>query len=120
MNYRQALHAAGSDLERTFAFHLRAHRITGWVQEYPFATECLRNWRLDFAWVDLRMAVEIEGGTKGFGRHNQPAGFEEDCLKYNEGTIRGWRIIRLTSDMVTDGRGIDVVKRAVKMLSEGR
>src|SRR5690606_6883288 len=48
-----------------------------------------RNWRLDFAWPEHRVAVEVEGGTRTGGRHVRPRGFEKDVEKYNELAQRG-------------------------------
>lgn len=115
--YSKALHAAGSELERTLAFHMRAERITGWVQEYEFCPT--RAYRFDFAFPALMLAIECEGGTKGNGRHNRAAGFEEDCHKYNQAVVEGWRVLRFTSDMIMDGRAILTIKRAIKELSKG-
>lgn len=59
-----------------------------------------RAWRLDFAWPEHKIAVELEGGIWVGGRHNRGAGFEEDAVKYNDAVIRGWRILRYTTTML--------------------
>lgn len=48
----------------------------------------------------INFAVEIEGGTKGKSRHTSHAGFVADCEKYNAAARLGWRVFRLTTDMV--------------------
>ena len=45
-------------------------------------------------------AVEVEGGTWINGRHNRGKGFAEDCEKYNQAALLGWRVFRLTIDML--------------------
>ena len=86
----------------------------GWpvpVREYRFAPP--RRWRFDLAWPERRIAVEVDGGTWVGGRHVRGAGYEADCVKLNEATIAGWRVLRVTSRMVEDGRAIDALQRLV-------
>lgn len=63
----------------------------------------LRDWRLDRAWPQYRVAVELEGGTwGGHGRHVRGQGYADDCQKYNAAVALGWRVFRATSDMLRD------------------
>ena len=101
----------GSDLETTFAFQLRALKLPEPVREYRFAPP--RRWKFDFAWLDLLLAVEIEGGTWSGGRHTRGAGFEKDCEKYCEAVLLGWRVLRCTGTMVTSGAAVALVERAL-------
>lgn len=59
-----------------------------------------RRWRFDFAWPERKIALEIEGGVWNYGRHIRPKGFLADLRKYNTAAIMGWRIIRLTPNMI--------------------
>jgi len=61
--------------------------------------------------IDTPIAVEVEGGTFIAGRHSRGKGYEKDCEKYAEALIAGWRVLRVTSGMVEDGRAIDLLKR---------
>lgn len=72
-----------------------------------------RRWRFDLAWEGERFAVEIEGGVfmVGGSRHSRGRGFENDCEKYAEALCRGWRILRVTTDMVRDGRALTYIER---------
>lgn len=72
-----------------------------------------RQWRLDFAWPEFLIALEIEGGIWVKGRHIRPAGFEKDCEKYNAAATLGWTVLRATGAMVKDGRAILAVMRAL-------
>lgn len=57
-----------------------------------------RKWRLDYAWPDLKVGFEIEGGVWGQrGRHVRAAGYEKDCTKYSCAAVLGWQIIRATT-----------------------
>jgi very-short-patch-repair endonuclease len=86
--------------EEEFALQLRAAKIA-FVREHRFHPE--RKWRFDFAVPDLRVAIEIEGGTWIAGRHTTGSGFAKDCAKYNAATLLGWRVLRFTTDMVRTG-----------------
>lgn len=61
-------------------------------------------WRLDFAWLDERIAVAIQGGIwkvskagKRYSgsRHLHPTGYVRDCYKYNAAVAQGWRVVYL-------------------------
>lgn len=77
------------------------------VTEYRFdradtiATKA-RQWRFDYAYVEQRVALEVEGGVWTGGRHTRGAGFLKDMAKYNRAAILGWRVLRTTPDMLTD------------------
>lgn len=107
-------------------------------KEYQFHAE--RRWRFDFHWkhIGKLLAVEVEGAIFGRpvvchqcgqqvkrqvngkwvvvregGRHNTGVGIEGDMEKYNEAALYGWRVIRVTSTMIRDGRAIDWIERAL-------
>lgn len=108
----------GSDGERTFETQLRQIGASGWVREHQF--DASRMWRFDFAWLDLLVAVEVEGGTWSAGRHSRGSGFESDCVKYAEAVIAGWLVLRVTTDMVDDGRAVTLLGRALWSASQRR
>jgi very-short-patch-repair endonuclease len=60
----------------------------------------IRKWRFDFAHVPSKVAIELEGGTWSASRHTTGAGFRRDCEKYNAAVLAGWRVFRLTTDML--------------------
>lgn len=69
------------------------------VREFKFHPT--RLWRFDFAQPDLKIAIEIEGGVHGGrGRHTRGEGFIADCEKYNEATMSGWSVVRITSKQI--------------------
>lgn len=103
---------AQSDLERAFAFQVRAAGIRAAVPEYQFTPP--RRWRFDFAWIDERVAVEIEGGLYVAGRHTRASGFEADAEKYAEAAIAGWLVLRVTGHMVEDLRALKLLERALR------
>jgi len=89
----------GSHLEETF--------LLIWKQipnNFPLEREVkfhpTRRWRFDFANHDIMLAIEIEGGVWSQGRHTRGSGYIEDCLKYNEATMAGWKVLRLPSHLI--------------------
>ena len=91
------LKAIGQDFEREVRFHPP------------------RRWRFDFAIPDLKIAIECEGGIYSNGRHVRGKGFENDCEKYNQAVLDGWRVLRFTGRMVKSGEALQTIERAVLM-----
>lgn len=81
------------------------------VREFAFASP--RRWRFDLAFPSQMVAFEIEGGTWILGRHTSGVGFRRDCDKYNMATLLGWRVYRVTTDMVLDGSALELVRKAL-------
>ena len=85
--------------------------------EYAFHAN--RQWRFDFSWKQNLVACELEGGIwmktkEGYSKgHAHPIRFEKDIEKYNEAALYGWIVIRVTPQMVRDGRAIEWLERAL-------
>ena len=95
--------SAKSRIEESFAFWLTIENLPDHAREYQFHPT--RKWRFDFAWVDQKVAVEIEGITYGDGgRHQQAKGFIGDCEKYEAALLLGWKVYRVPGQWVTQGR----------------
>jgi hypothetical protein len=64
--------------------------------EYVFAPP--RKWRFDFAHIDVKVAVEIDGGSfkPGGGRHGQ----DGDREKLNMASALGWLVFRYSGQMM--------------------
>lgn len=86
----------------------RVHWILGKHEYKPG-----RKWRFDFAWPDLMVAIECEGGTYAGGRHTTGDGFEKDAEKYAEAAARGWTVLRFTQRQITSGAALEVVERVL-------
>lgn len=97
--------------EEAFALHCRVEGLSP-EREYEFAAG--RKWRFDFAFLDRKLAVEIEGGLFSAGRHVRGAAVEKDFEKYNRAALLGWRVLRYSTKMVTDGIAINDVLEMVK------
>lgn len=98
-----------SKLESLMRFHLQAMGL-------PFVTEhrfCKRMWRFDFAIPELLIAIECEGGIFTNGRHTRGKTYEGDLEKYNAAALLGWRVLRFSGDMISNGYAINVIGRTI-------
>lgn len=84
------------------------------VGEVEFGFSHSRKWRFDLAWPKIRLAMEIEGGVWKQGRHNRGSGFMRDMEKYNAAALAGWRLLRVTPQMVTNGEARALLERALR------
>ena len=69
--------------------------ITGFITEHKF--DAVRNYRFDWALLDLKIGIEYEGIFSKKSRHTTAKGFSEDCNKYNFAIHNGWRVLRYTA-----------------------
>jgi len=105
-----------SHLENKFANIWRVLGGPGMEREYRFHHK--RRWRFDFAHPQSRVAVEIEGGTWTSGRHVRASGYSADCEKYNMAQVLGWRVFRLTSDMLAKGQASKHLEPIIQLIKE--
>lgn len=96
------------------AWYLLANGAPAPIEEYNFDALIGRKHRFDFAWVDEMIAVEVDGNawnTRGGGRH----GMDSDREKMNLAVSMGWRVFRLSPQMITNDpvRWVDMIKRAL-------
>lgn len=107
--------AGPSYLEALFDQQLKALKAPAAQREHRFDPQ--RNWRMDFAWPELNLAVEIEGGVWGMGRHNRPKGFIADTEKYNRAAQLGWTVFRFTGKSIKSGEAatqiVDTLNKAL-------
>ena len=92
-------------LEAAFVTWLRQSEnrdLPACVREYQFHPT--RLWRLDFAWPDHKVAVEIDGLVyDGRGGHQTVAGVLGDCEKYEAALLAGWRLYRVPGPWISEG-----------------
>jgi very-short-patch-repair endonuclease len=105
-----------SDLEEQFAFQLRVSNHPEPTREYRFAPP--RRWRFDFAWIEAKVGVEVNGGAWVNGRHNRAGGQAADNEKLNAAVLAGWRILRFTSDAVADGSALQQTEELLAVRSK--
>lgn len=85
------------------------------VPEFRFAEP--RRWRFDYAWIEQKIALEIDGGAWDFapGRHNRRAGFVKDQEKRNSAVLLRWGVLHCTPQDVKDGSIFATIRQALKL-----
>lgn len=88
--------------------------VSGPKLEEEFRFHPVRRWRADFVHHESMTLIEVEGGhwlgNSGKlnpktgkpmkGRHTSGKGFEDDCEKYLEAALLGYKVIRLVSKQI--------------------
>lgn len=118
---------AVSNLEETLALHMRAAGLAP-VREYRLFAELvgtgdglrqrlkdagMRDFRFDFAFLDHKLLIEVDGATYSGGRHVTGAGYEADCTKLNQAVLCGWRVLKFTSASVKSGVALQCIEAAL-------
>lgn len=114
------------DYKAELESQMRAEGLPDYEREFVFNEK--RKWRFDYLFPVERVAVEYEGGIfdKGKGGHSSITGIMRDIEKYNEATLAGYTVIRVTAQSVASGAAIRYIFRAldkarcVKIASDGR
>jgi len=81
------------------------------VREHRFHTT--RKWRFDYAFLQSRVALEVEGGIWTGGRHTSGAGFQKDMEKYNAAALAGWRVFRVTPSGLRSRLTVEMLLEAI-------
>lgn len=115
---------SNSALEAELAFQIRAYKLPVPHREFHFAAmhvgtgrgirnrlraAGLKDWRFDFAWPDLMLAVEVEGVTPEGGGHQKIAGFLGDIEKYHHAQRLGWTIYRTSGPLIKSGDAVRLI-----------
>ena len=115
-----------SALEITLYFQIKALGLPLPEREYRFAAEhvgkgqCIRqrlhqaglkDWRFDFAFIEQKLAVEVEGGAFVNGRHTRGVGFTADIWKYHQAMSLGWTVYRCDGALVRNGEAVGLIER---------
>lgn len=120
-----------SKLEEQLYFQMRTYKLELPLREYRFgamaaggtgkglrdrlAKAGLKDWRFDFAWPNLKLAVEVEGGIFVGGRHNRGKGFENDLEKYDRAMSLGWNIYRCSDRLIKEGRAVRTINQLIEI-----
>ena len=84
---------APSVLESRLSRLLRTARLPVSQREYRVMDGA---YRLDFAWPELKLAVEMDG----YASHSSAKAFREDRRRQNDLVLEGWTVLRFTWDDV--------------------
>ena len=78
-----------------------------------------RKFRWDFAWMEHKLAVEINGGQFMIrGGHSSIAGTNRDAEKGRMAAAAGWRVLTFTGDDIKHGRGFDELASCLGLTAE--
>lgn len=109
--------SGASALEDHLLRSMRAAGLPEPEREYRF--HATRKWRLDFAFVEQRLGVEVEGGIYRGGGHTHVKDLKRDMEKSNALTLAGWRLLRFHGDQVRSGEATDVIRQALAPATGG-
>jgi len=103
-----------SELEELLAFQIKAAELPEPQREYRFYPE--RRFRADFAWPEVKLLVEIEGGIyKARSGHRTSSGVLRDMEKGNLAALGGWVYLRFSAKQVQDGSALNVIEQAIEL-----
>lgn len=114
--------AARTKWENRLAAELRRSGLPAPEREHYFARGLGRSFRLDFAWPDRKLAVEVQGGGwmpadklgRRRGAHGGGEALERDCEKFALASALGWRVVPVTPAQIKDGRAVQWIGAALE------
>ena len=99
-------------LEDSLAELIKRFGLPAPVREYQFSPT--RKFRWDFAWVDQKLGVEVQGGIWINGGHSRGSGQLRDNEKQAEAAALGWRFFNVASNDIKEGRAIAWIERCLR------
>ena len=76
--------------------------------------ELMTRHKVDFAWIDEAIVLEVQGGTWGGGRHTRGKGYAGDCWKMAALQLCGWIVYYATGDQVKSGEALAWITEALE------
>jgi very-short-patch-repair endonuclease len=93
-----------------FIAFVKQHTGIELIAEYAFHPE--KKYRMDFANLDLKLSIEIDGGIyMEKSGHNSITGILTSMKKRNEAQVMGWRCLHITVQEKDSQYIIDLLKR---------
>lgn len=88
--------------------------IKGLIEEMPtplpeYKFDENRRWRFDYAFPELKLAIEINGGV-----HRIKNKYLRDLEKLNAAAIQGWMVIQIDNNQVKNLSCLNTVLKAIK------
>ena len=100
------------NLEDEFEFQLKSIGILNYVREFSAIKG--RRFRFDFAFIEEKVLIEIQGGIYSYKpSHASASGIRRDCEKANLAVAHGWRLFHFTPDMVRSGEAVRMIEEAL-------
>ena len=103
---------SASQLEAELALQIKALGLPEPIREYQAIKG--RKFRFDFAWIERKLLVEINGGTYTVGAHSTGKGIARDYEKSNLAQLQGWRCLAFDGKAVRSGEAVEVVRKALE------
>jgi len=82
------------------------------VTEFRFHP--IRRWKADYAILEHKILLEVEGAVWVQGRHTRGSGFVKDMLKYNTATSMGYSVLRVVPKDLLGAGTLDLIKETIK------
>lgn len=103
-----------TDYKAIFLQQVQLAGLAAPITEHRF--HATRKWRLDFCWLNEKIAVEYHGifGAHKVG-HQGMAGLTRDYEKANEAILLGWTYLVVTAKTVQNGQALQWLERALKL-----
>jgi hypothetical protein len=86
--------------------------------------KCLgRGWQYDGAWVEERIAYEVNGATFVVGGHSTGTGIHRDYEKWNAAVLLDWKLFVFDSKMIkapkdgSDSQAIETLRKAFEWVN---
>jgi len=86
------------------------------VAEYRFAPP--RRWRFDWAWLEPRLALEVQGGLFTGGRHSRGPALLREHEKLNRAAALGWRVCFVVPGQMASGEAVLIAGAALGLCVE--
>lgn len=116
--------AAKDKWEKMFALHVRAFKLPHPQIQFRFYPG--RKFQSDFAWPNLKILVELEGGIwrrnehgNFAGAHSFPGNILRDIEKQSLAASLGYLVFRFTGDDIKSLKAIKMIQEAIRK-QEGR
>ncbi len=72
-----------------------------------------RSWEFDFACPNVRILIEVDGGTYFKGGHTSGAALENQYNKQDVAAAMKWTVMRFTRNMIESGVAVALVTQAL-------
>ena len=98
-----------TEVEDLLESQMQEAGLAGFVREYQ-AIEG-RRFKWDFAFVEDRLLIEVQGAVWVKGGHSTGVGITRDCEKFSIASANKWFTIPVTTDHVKNGKALEWIKQ---------
>jgi hypothetical protein len=105
-----------SELEASLYRQIENEGLPIPILQVTLAKALGRAWEYDGAWIEERIAYEVNGATYVKGGHSTGNGIHRDYEKANAAVLLGWRLFVFDRKMIDDGQALETLKKAFEWL----